>query len=63
MKILKNPNLFNEILSLEPDELIELKGRIITNVDKKKHAKDVLSTLSHEDARKTIDWIRKRYGV
>ena len=56
-------SLPSDVLALPPDELLALKARIINDRDKKKYAKEVLSSLDKEDAVKTINWIKERYGI
>jgi len=55
-----NSNLLSVIRSLTPDELLELKDTIIDDVDKMRYAKEVLSSLSLEETKKTIEWLSQK---
>lgn len=60
---LAKSDLIRQILALDPDDLIEVKGKIISSVDKKRYAKEALSSLSAHDAELTIKWIKEKYGI
>lgn len=53
----------SDILSLPPDELLQLKAKLITDRDKRKYAKEILSSLREGEAQLTIDWLRKHYNL
>ena len=56
-------DVIRDIQNLSPDELLIVKAKVITIVDKKKYAKEILSGLDRQDAQKTIDWLKARYNI
>jgi hypothetical protein len=52
-----------EYCNMSDCDKVQFKKTIITEVDKKKYAKEILSGLDVENAKKTIEWLRRRYDI
>lgn len=56
-------SILSDINALPKDELVDLKNKIIDDIDKKRYSKEVLSSMSRADAIATVNWIKKRYEI
>jgi hypothetical protein len=53
--------LIDTISSLPEEDIIDIKQRIVTKLDKHLYTKETLSLLTKEEAIKTIEWLRRKY--